>query len=220
MHISLDVSNLTNTVNLGGIDEPIIGQRKIDHDLRLREGEVALLGGLINQGDSKTVTGIPGLSSIPILRRLFTGESVSHNREELMIILVPHILRRPEISPADIRTIAVGSAISEVISAESALAAEAAPTTIPRAVGTIAVALVLDGASDVTEAPIQLSFDPKMLRIDDVMMGDLVGADGQQPVFSKSIENDAGQATIQLHRPQGASGITAPSGALVFLSFQ
>jgi hypothetical protein len=83
-----------------------------------------------------------------------------------------------------------------------------------------AVALVLDGASDVTEAPIQLSFDPKMLRIDDVMMGDLVGADGQQPVFSKSIENDAGQATIQLHRPQGASGITAPSGALVFLSFQ
>ena len=77
MHIDLDISTVSGHVNLGGIDQPIIGQRKVQHDIRMHEGEVNLLGGLINQQDSKQVTGIPGLSSIPLLRRLFTGESLS-----------------------------------------------------------------------------------------------------------------------------------------------
>ena len=48
-------------MNLGGIDQPIIGQRKVAHDIRMHEGEVNLLGGLINQQDTQQVTGIPGL---------------------------------------------------------------------------------------------------------------------------------------------------------------
>ena len=80
MHIDLDISTVSGHVNLGGIDQPIIGQRKVTHDIRMHEGEVNLLGGLINQQDSKQVTGIPGLSSIPLLRRLFTGESIARAR--------------------------------------------------------------------------------------------------------------------------------------------
>ena len=93
MHIDLDISTVSGHVNLGGIDQPIIGQRKVQHDIRMHEGEVNLLGGLINQQDSKQVTGIPGLSSIPLLRRLFTGESLSRDRGELMIVIIPHIVR-------------------------------------------------------------------------------------------------------------------------------
>ena len=110
MHVDIDISAVNGTVNLGGISQPIIGQRKVSHDLRVKEGEVSLLGGLIQQQDDKTVTGIPGLSSIPLLRRLFTGESVDHNKTELMIALVPHIVRRPDITPENLRTIAVGNA--------------------------------------------------------------------------------------------------------------
>ena len=99
MHVDLDISSVTGSVNLGGINQPIIGQRKISHDIRMHEGEVSLLGGLINQQDTKQITGIPGLSSIPILRRLFSGESVDHQRDELMIALIPHIVRRPELTP-------------------------------------------------------------------------------------------------------------------------
>ncbi len=109
MHIDLDISNVTGQVNLGGINQPIIGQRKISHDIRLREGEVSLLGGLINQQDSKQITGIPGLSSIPLLRRLFSGETNDHQRDELMIALIPHIVRRPEITPENLKGISVGS---------------------------------------------------------------------------------------------------------------
>jgi general secretion pathway protein D len=110
MHVDLDISSVNGTVNLGGISQPIIGQRKVSHDLRVQEGQVSLLGGLIQQQDDKTVTGIPGLSSIPLLRRLFTGESVTRNHNELMIALIPHIVRRPDLTPENLRTIAVGNA--------------------------------------------------------------------------------------------------------------
>lgn len=109
MHIALDISSVTGQVNLGGIPEPIIGQKKIEQDLRMKEGEIGLLGGLIQQQDDKTITGIPGLSSIPLLGNLFKGSNVDHNRDDLMIVLVPHILRRPEITPENIRAIAVGN---------------------------------------------------------------------------------------------------------------
>ncbi len=46
MHIDLEISSVTGTVNLGGLSEPIIGQRKVTHSVRMHEGEVSLLAGL------------------------------------------------------------------------------------------------------------------------------------------------------------------------------
>jgi general secretion pathway protein D len=110
MHVELEISSVNGTVTLGGIDEPIIGQRKVVHDIRMRAGEVSLLAGLVNQQETKTTTGVPGLSGIPLLRRLFTGESVDRSRGELMIAIVPHIVRGPVITPADLRGIDSGTA--------------------------------------------------------------------------------------------------------------
>ncbi len=109
MHIDLDISTVASYVNVGGISQPVIGQRKVQHDIRMREGEVGLLGGLINTEDDKTVTGIPGLASIPLLGNLFKGSSVNHNRDELMIVVIPHVIRQPEITADNLRTIAVGT---------------------------------------------------------------------------------------------------------------
>jgi general secretion pathway protein D len=110
LHLEVEISNVNSYVNLGGINEPVIGQRKIVHDVRMREGEVGLIAGLTNQQDTKTVTGIPGLSGIPVIRRLFSGESIGHNRSDLMIAIVPHIVRRPEITIDNVRGIASGTA--------------------------------------------------------------------------------------------------------------
>jgi general secretion pathway protein D len=109
LHIELDISTVNGQVNLGGITQPIIGQRKVSHDIRLREGEVALLGGLTKLQDTKTKTGTPGLSSIPFLGRLFSGESIDRERSELMIAIVPHVIRRPEFTAENLRSIIVGS---------------------------------------------------------------------------------------------------------------
>ena len=108
MHVSLDISSVTGQVNLGGINEPIIGQRKIEQDIRLREGEVSLLGGLLNQQDNHVKTGIPGLANIPILGKLFGGDSVDRERDEIMVALIPHVVRRPDITPENLRGIASG----------------------------------------------------------------------------------------------------------------
>ncbi|HKF47211.1 MAG TPA: secretin N-terminal domain-containing protein [Terracidiphilus sp.] len=110
MHVELDISSVSGTVNLGGINEPIISQKKVVHDIRMKEGEVNILCGLTQQQDDKSITGIPGLASIPLIRRLFTGESIGHNRSELMIALIPHIVRRPDVGVDDLRPISVGNA--------------------------------------------------------------------------------------------------------------
>jgi general secretion pathway protein D len=135
LHIELDISNIAGTVNLGGINEPIIGQRKVTHDIRLREGEVNLIAGLINTTDSKQMTGIPGLSSIPILGRLFSGDSVDKERDEIMIAIVPHVIRRPSITAENIRPKAVGNnTIVKLNYAPRAEEAPAAPSTPSAAV--------------------------------------------------------------------------------------
>jgi general secretion pathway protein D len=108
LHVALEISSVTGQVNLGGINEPIIGQRKIDQEIRLREGEVNLIGGLLSTQDNKTKTGVPGLANIPILGKLFSGDSVDRERDEIMIALVPHVVRRPDITPENVRGIASG----------------------------------------------------------------------------------------------------------------
>jgi len=298
MHLDLDVSTIAGTVNLGGIDQPIIGQRKISQDIRMHQGEVALLGGLINLQDTKSTTGIPGLANIPLLGKLFSGESVNRQRGELMIAMIPHIIRRPEITPENLRAIAVGNATTvklgyaprepepdkaaapaqaaagtpppapavampasvPVASAPPAGAvapvatspanpplmppatappAAGAPATAPAAgpdgvpsarvrftpsqiettaSGTFSVSLALEGGKDVAAAPLEVVFDPKILRLNSVARGDFFSSDGQQPVFTWNI-HDSGSATIQLNRLPGTAGANG-SGVLVTLNFQ
>jgi len=287
MHVDLDISSVDNTVNLGGINQPVIGQRKVSHDLRVKEGEVSLLGGLIQNQEDKTVTGIPGLSSIPLLRRLFSGESIDHNHNELMIALIPHIVRRPDITPENLRAIGVGNATSiklsyaprpaDAVAAKPTAAsagtpppatapavisnpvaappnAPAIPTLVPPATAPPATAppappaapspspaagprvffrppqaqptvsapftvtVALENGADVTGTPMQIQFDPRFLRLNDITAGDFL-AQGQTPAFTKNIQNDTGLATVQIARPQGAPGVSG-MGTLVNLVFQ
>ncbi|HEY1493583.1 MAG TPA: hypothetical protein VGF49_03540 [Candidatus Solibacter sp.] len=118
LHVELEVSSVNGHVTLGGIDEPIIGQRKVVHDVRMRAGEVSILAGLTTQQDTKTTTGVPGLSGIPILRRLFSGENVDRQRGELMIAIIPHIVRAPEVTPENTRTVSVGTAATTKLTYE------------------------------------------------------------------------------------------------------
>jgi general secretion pathway protein D len=395
IHVDLNINSVSRYVDLGGISQPVISQKKISHDIRMREGEVGLLGGLINEQEDKTVTGIPGLNSIPLLRRLFSGESTDRSRSELMIVLIPHVIRRPDITPENMRTIAVGnfttvkvnyapkpaepaakpvadgaaalpgaagnavppataplatvplatppptmappaavppataplatappnmpppatapsatappatappnmappglagtSALGQMITLAppatappatappatappatappatappatappvtappatappaTAPPATAPPVTAPPATAPpagpraatapagnmrvyfspsqatanaserITVSLLVDGGDDVAAAPMQIQFDPKYLRLNDVTLGDYLSRGGQQPVFTKNIMNDTGTAVVQLSRPPGARGVVG-SGTLVTLSFQ
>jgi general secretion pathway protein D len=271
MHVELDISSVAGYVNLGGIQQPIIQQNKVVHDLRVREGDVSLLAGLSQDQESKTVTGIPGLSSIPVIGKLFSGQSIDRNKSELMIALVPHIVRRPDISPENLKAIGVGNATTvklafaprtgqavPVVALATPLAATApaapppppapAPSAAPPAAAanagppanrppggdrvffqpaqvdatvssTFSVAVTVTGASDAAGAPMQIQFDPKILRLNDITLGELMTQGGQEPVLTKNILNDAGAATVQLARPAGSPGASG-DGVLVRLNFQ
>jgi general secretion pathway protein D len=97
-------------VNIGGIDQPVIGQRKIEHEIRLKDGEVNLLGGILEDQQTKSLSGIPGLASIPILKYLFSQTNTEHRENEIVFVLIPHIIRGPEASRSNLDMLDVGTA--------------------------------------------------------------------------------------------------------------
>src|SRR6202041_1252286 len=99
LKLSMDVSDVDSYVSIGGISQPVIGQRKIENEIRLKDGEVSLLGGMMEDSRTKSLTGIPGLASIPILKYLFAQDTSDHSTNEIVFVLIPHIIRGPEISP-------------------------------------------------------------------------------------------------------------------------
>ena len=110
LHISVEISSVASQVNLGGLQQPVIAQNKEEAEIRLREGEVTLLGGLTQLQDTKTLSGIPGLINLPILGTLLGGSKTTERvRSELMIALIPHIVRTQSITPLDLRGVSAGT---------------------------------------------------------------------------------------------------------------
>ena len=109
LKLRIEISSQLNTVNIGGISQPVIGSKTIEHDIRLKEGEVNILGGLIESTDTKTISGWPGLARIPILGRLFADNKVDHLEDETLIVLTPHIVRMPDWTKANLRAILSGT---------------------------------------------------------------------------------------------------------------
>jgi general secretion pathway protein D len=140
LHVSVDISNIANTLNLGGLSQPVIGQKKSEADIRLKDGEVSLLGGLMSDQDTSVIGGIPGLVNIPVLGKyLFGNVSKDKQKEQLMIALIPHIVRRPDVTGLDMRAVAAGTDATVKLSyaprveepAASAAPAAATPAPAP-----------------------------------------------------------------------------------------
>jgi general secretion pathway protein D len=109
MQIELEVSSIRERIDVGGLQQPVIGQRKVNHIIRVREGEVTLIGGLMGRIDSKTRGGIPGLTSIPVIGKIFSSDSEEKNDSELLVALIPHIVRYPDVNASNVKTIATGT---------------------------------------------------------------------------------------------------------------
>ncbi len=110
LHIEVTVSSVQQYINIGGISQPIIQQSANVADIRLREGEVNILGGLSQSQDTNLVNGIPGLVNIPVLgHTLFGSDHTDKIRAELMIALVPHIVRTPDYTAENLRGIYAGT---------------------------------------------------------------------------------------------------------------
>ncbi|MFB3778697.1 MAG: cohesin domain-containing protein [Bryobacteraceae bacterium] len=257
MHVELEISNIKERINIAGIAQPVVGQRKVIHDIRLREGEVSLLGGLVQEQETRAISGIPGLASIPGLGRLFSTESVTRNDSELLIALVPRVVRTPELDDLSYKGIASGnlnivrlnytpreSGAAQPEAAKPSAAPPAQPVVpapapaepakpvagaarvvlSPEKVetqpgGTFVLNLQVENARDLFSTPVRLKFDPNVLSLDEVTRGGFLGADGQQVLFTRNILNEAGEASINLSRMPGSTGMSG-SGSLVTFAFR
>jgi len=71
---------------------PIVANRKVDATLRVRDGETIVLGGLFQDVDSETVTKFPLLGDLPILGGFFRNRQTTHNKDEVVFFITPHVL--------------------------------------------------------------------------------------------------------------------------------
>jgi general secretion pathway protein D len=233
----------------------------------LREGEVNILGGLSQDQNTRTLNGVPGLINIPILGRVLGGENTDRERGDLLIALIPHIVRTPNLSDVDLKGVMSGSdqvvrvsyaprsappgtpvpapgadknAPTSPVTTPPTQTAPAVtqPTTpatptpsggtrlifMPAAMqggpgSPINLTIQAENVQDLfTASPIRVKWDPKVLRLNEIVPGELLARDNQRVTSAKDIRNDAGEAWITMNRLPGAGGVSS-SGALATLQF-
>lgn len=109
LKLSLEISSVTGNNDIGGISEPVIGQRKIEHETRLQDGEVSLLGGILEDTETQSMSGYPWITKIPILKYLFGQDNRERKENEIVFAITPHIVRLPDTRDVKTREIEVGT---------------------------------------------------------------------------------------------------------------
>jgi general secretion pathway protein D len=103
--LKVSVTSISGT-GFGGL--PTIGNREINTSIRLRDGETNMLAGLIRDDERLTVDGIPGVSDIPVVGRLFAHNTKQTDQTDIILTLTPHIVRVLDLTEADLRPFRVG----------------------------------------------------------------------------------------------------------------
>jgi general secretion pathway protein D len=168
LKLKVEVSAHTNDVSIGGITQPVISQRVIEHDIRLKEGEASILGGLVQRTESKTLEGWPGLAKLPLLRYLFSHDRTDHQEDEVLIVLTPRIVRIPEWTKANLRPLYSGSETNVQVKRESETRAPAQPPASNQntGAGTPAPGSTAPAAGAALGAPTaKIRFEPQSLSL-------------------------------------------------------
>ena len=103
--LKVAVSSISGT-GFGGL--PTFGNREIDTVIRLRDGETNLLAGLIRDDERRVLRGIPGLSDLPIIGRLFAQSQRETQETDIVLTLTPRIIRVLDLTEEDLRPFRMG----------------------------------------------------------------------------------------------------------------
>jgi len=109
LKMTLEISSVTGSQNLGGVTQPIIGQRRIEHEMRLHDGDINLVGGILEDSETQSISGYPGLLKVPILKYLFGQENKEMRENEIVFAITPHIVRGQDLNEQNLRMVDVGT---------------------------------------------------------------------------------------------------------------
>ncbi len=246
IHGSVTVSEIDGTSSIGGINQPIIGQRNIENDVRLKNGESSMLAGLIQRTDTKNINGIPGLAQLPMLRYLFSDNSTSVAESEVLIIMTPHVIRFPSISAENLRTLAAGTDSNARVYPDSEFTQAPAGTSVASPLPSTSQATPQPGAaaasqlqfepSDVTlqvgqrttlglavsnvndlySIPLLIHFDPAVVQVEEVRDGGFLSGGKQEIAIVQRIDQQQGQVIVSATRQPNTPGVNG-SGTLLGL---
>jgi general secretion pathway protein D len=103
--VKIEVSNISGT---GFGDLPTFGNRQINTVIRLKDGETNMLSGLIRDDERQVLSGVPGLSDLPVIGRLFAHNRRQTQETDIILTLTPRIVRVLDLKAADLQAFRVG----------------------------------------------------------------------------------------------------------------
>ena len=201
LKITMEISSVVGQSSIGGISQPIIGQKKIEHEIRLKDGESSLIGGIMDDAQTKSLSGIPGLAQIPILRYLFGQVTQDKSSDETVFAITPHIIRGATLSELNQRAIDIGTANTIELRHMSrpAAAVAPAPNTGTPAAQPPANQAPNQGANPGAQGSANFLFDPGQItaKKDDTFVVNLL-ISGAQNVYSVPVQMNYDPAKLQL----------------------
>ena len=220
MKVKVEVSSQTGVAPIGGINQPIISQRTIEHDVRLKEGEVSVLGGLFEKTDTKTLNGWPGFAKIPFFRYFFSDDRHDMENSEVLIVLIPRIVRLPDWTKKNLQSMYSGTETSVQVKHESSIRAPGTQPVVPSQpapTGTSAIATpaTVAGVNPQSGAPAKLRFEPQTVNL---KVGQekvvAIAVDNVTDLFSIPLLLQYNPAVVSVEEVEFAAGEGGHSGFL------
>ena len=109
LDLVVENSTLGANIDVAGTSLPTFGSRSVETRLRLRDGESNLLAGLLAEEDRTGLRGFPGMSRVPLLRRLFGDTDERIRQTDIVMLLTPRIVRGHELTQRDVSPIHIGT---------------------------------------------------------------------------------------------------------------
>jgi general secretion pathway protein D len=199
---------------------------------------------MLEHTETKSVSGLPGLSQLPIFKYFFSEHDTDVADNEIVFALVPHVVRRRDYSELSRKTLDVGNAASIHLRHAPALATEPvgqqSDASLPPAVpighataalelepsaisvtkgNTFVVDVLLTGAQNVSSVPLQISYDKKDLDLLNISNGDFLSQGDQLVALVHRDDPSSDSVEITACRPPGAEGVSG-HGIVSTLTFR
>ena len=112
LKLKIEVSSQSGTVTISSVSEPIIAQNVIEQTIQLKEGEPSIIAGILTKQDNRTNSGTPGLAEIPFLKYFFGTQGSEKQQNEVVFLLIPHLVRESVLTRINTSPIDTGTSTS------------------------------------------------------------------------------------------------------------
>jgi len=237
---------ITSISGAGIADIPIITTREIKNVIRLKDGETNLLAGLLKDEERRSLSGIAGLSDIPLLGHLFSSTEKTIDQTDVILTITPYIIRTVPMTEEDSRPLWVdveglsSAAGGDAQPAGEEFIAEAEPEGEPESEekepgkGFVVlnpasfevpkgrefrVSVEIRSELEIGSMTVNIGFNPQLAKLKEITEGGLGRKVGEKAPFLSNIDNSSGGSTIGLSSPTPGRGIKG-GGILAVLIFE